>query len=367
MQSSPTPIRRLRVAGFKSIKQLDLSLRPINVLVGANGSGKSNFLSLFTFLRRLAEGRLRSYVERNGFANAFLHCGAKNTEKIVLEIEFADHAYHAEFTLDAANDALALEAAPELGQEQEYRLWWDTGGNGQRAAGVMDSLDDKPAQIIPPCLETYRVYHFQDAGPTAPFKRACKLHDDAPLRPDGANLAAFLYCLREEYPRDYREIVSTIQCIAPFFRDFHLAPKGREGDESILLRWRHRDYDEVLSANQLSEGAARFICLAALLLQPEALMPPTIILDEPELGLHPFAIAVATEMIRTLPRGIQIICATQSVRFINDFNPEDIIVVDMDKGASIFSRPNVAALEMSLEYEHLGDLWDSNMFKGQKE
>lgn len=357
------PIRRLRVAGFKSIKRLDLSLRPINVLVGANGSGKSNFLSLFTFLHHLDAGGWRRYVKRNGFANAFFHFGVKNTEAIVLEIGFADYAYHVEFIHDATNDALELD----LEIDQEYRLWWDLGGSKRRPAGVMDAPNHREPRIAPAHLETYRVYHFQDAGPTAPFKRACALHDDVPLRPDAANLAAFLYCLREEYPRDYREVVSTIRCIAPFFRDFHLAPKGRNGDEFILLRWRHRDYGGILSANQLSEGTVRFICLAALLLQPEALMPPTIILDEPELGLHPFAIAVATEMIRTLPRGVQIICATQSVKFVDDFNPEDLIVVDQKEGVSIFSRPDVAALEIWLEEFELGDLWDKNLFKGRVE
>ncbi len=368
MPGSPTPIRRLRVAGFKSIKQLDLSLRPINVLVGANGSGKSNFLSLFTFLRRLAEGRLRSYVEQNGFADAFLHCGADRTEKITLRLDMADGGrYDAEFVHDEADDTLAFAGEDRPWGAKEPNPAGRAAAGRLQPAGVMDQPDETPAMTLPACLATYRVYHFHDVGDGAPFKRACKRHDDAPLRPDAANLAAFLYRLREEYPRDYREIVSTIRCIAPFFRDFHLVPEGRKGDESILLQWRHRDYGGALSANQLPNGAARFICLAALLLQPRALMPPTIILDEPELGLHPFAIEVTAGMFKTLPRGIQIICATQSVQFINHFNPEDLIVVDSDKGASIFSRPNVAALEMSLEYEHLGDLWDSNMFKGQKE
>ena len=109
MTDSQAHLRRVQISGFKSIKEMDLKMNAINILIGANGSGKSNFISLFTFLRNLSEGKLQTYVEKNGYANTFFHFGAKSTEKITIDIDVGHNGYHVEFIHGETNDALVFE------------------------------------------------------------------------------------------------------------------------------------------------------------------------------------------------------------------------------------------------------------------
>jgi len=362
-----THLHQIKLEGFKSIKSLDLKMNPINILIGANGAGKSNFISLFTFLRNLSEGKLQTYVERQGFANTFFHFGSKRTPKIIIDIEIGMNGYHVEFVHGETNDALVFN--------DEYctvatsnKVWTIKGKLGE--SGLLpgsESASDYVRDYTRGYMEKCRVYHFHDTSPTAGFKQAQRLSSSAFLSPDARNLAPFLLYLRKRYQANYQEIISAIHTVAPFFHDFYLEPKGENEDESLLLRWIHRDYDEPFSANQLSDGTARFICMAALFLQPENSWPKTIVLDEPELGLHPAALNVLAEMVKSASKKNQVICSTQSVAFANQFEPEDFIVVDQQKGVSTFNKPNKEALSHWLEDYGMGDIWSKNLIGGRPE
>lgn len=182
---------------------------------------------------------------------------------------------------------------------------------------------------------------------------------------DAGNLAAFLYRLRQHYAKNYEEIVRTIQLIAPYFDNFVLEPQ--EGnEEQIVLKWQQKGCDDIFNASQLSDGTLRFICLATLLLQPHELQPATIIVDEPELGLHPYAITIFADMVRQLSDEKQIIISTQSVELLNEFDVEDIIVVDRGENGSEFKRLDEDALALWLEADYtLGDLWKKNILGGR--
>ena len=372
MTASQRHLRRVCISGFKSIKVLDLETNAINILIGANGSGKSNFISLFTFLHNLSQGKLCIYVEKNGFANTFFHFGTKSTQKITIDIDVGNSGYHVEFGYGMFSDSLVFEqeyclssrlnrnfdVKGELGESGLFR-------NGLSLFGEADSID--VSEYIRKYMEGCRVYHFHDTSATAAFKQAQKLSSTVYLHPDAANLAPVLRELRTSWQSSYQEIVAAIQTVAPFFHDFHLVPGGKAGDESLLLRWTHRDHDAPFSANQLSDGTARFICMATLFLQPEQLRPDTIVLDEPELGLHPAALAVLADLIKSVSKKTQVICSTQSVTFANHFQPEDFIVVDQEKGASRFSRPEPQALHDWLENYGMGDIWTKNLIGGRPE
>ena len=133
-----------------------------------------------------------------------------------------------------------------------------------------------------------------------------------------------------------------------------------------LLKWQKKGCDDIFTASQLSDGTLRFICIATLLLQPEELMPSTIIVDEPELGLHPFAITVLAEMVKSVSQKKQLILSTQSAELLNWFDPEDVIVVDNGSQGSIFRRLTTEELGAWLEEDYsLGDLWNKNLFGGR--
>lgn len=367
MIEEKTHLKRIRLSGFKSIASLDLEMRSINILIGANGAGKSNFISLFTFLRNLAEGRLQTYVEKNGFANTFFHFGAKKTENIDLGIDIGNNGYFVRFVHGETNDVLVFdtEYCTFTGSNREFHIKGKLGESGLLPEGEAESMPVKyyTKQYLNKC----RVYHFHDTSSTASFKIAQKLTSSVFLQSDAANLAPFLHFIKRFWLKNYQEIVKTIQTIAPFFHDFYLEPQGKEGDESILLRWLHKEHDDPFSANQLSDGTARFICLTTLFLQPENLRPHTIVLDEPELGLHPAALEVLAELIKATAQTTQVICSTQSVTFANFFNADDFIVVEQKKGVSEFSRLEGSNLENWLIDYNVGDLWMKNLIGGRPE
>ena len=367
MTTPKAHLKRVQIQGFKSIASLDLKMNPINILIGANGSGKSNFISLFSFLRHLSEGKLQTYVEQNGFANTFFHFGAKTTKIISLKLDVGSNGYHAEFVHGEANDALVFqqEHCTFTGSNKTFSIRGRLGESGLLPGSEAES--SYVSKYTREYLNECRVYHFHDTSSSATFKQAQQLSSNTYLQNDAANLGAFLYLLKQEYPASYQDILAAIQTVAPFFHDFYLVPQGREGDESILLRWTHREHDAPFSANQLSDGTARFICLATLFLQPEEFRPSTIVLDEPELGLHPAALEVLAEIIEVTAKTTQVICSTQSVTFANFFEPEDFIVVDQEKGVSQFVRLEKARLQAWLEDYGMGDIWMKNLIGGRPE
>ncbi len=183
--------------------------------------------------------------------------------------------------------------------------------------------------------------------------------DDDYLRFDAANIAPFLYDLKKKEQDVYQQIVDTIRLVAPFFDDFILKPNE---NEKVRLRWKQKGSDYPLKPHHLSDGTLRFICLTTVLLQPRP--PSTIIIDEPELGLHPYAIVILAELIQATSRKTQVIVSTQSPALVDCFEPEDIIVVNRKNGASVFERLNKHELSSWLEDYSLGDLWRKNIITG---
>jgi predicted ATPase len=214
-----------------------------------------------------------------------------------------------------------------------------------------------PRQILAD-LESYRVYHFHDTSDTAAAKGISDIEDNRIFRPQAENLAAFLYYLQQQKPQHFSLIQDTVRQIAPFFDKFQLAP-SRLNPTKIRLEWLERDSDAYFNASSLSDGTLRFICLAVLLLQPD--LPPLILLDEPELGLHPAAITVLANMLSSAATHTQVIVATQSVTLVNQFTPEDVWTVDREDGQSVFRQLNSADRTDWLENYALGELWEKNL------
>ena len=213
-------------------------------------------------------------------------------------------------------------------------------------------------------MQRWRVYHFLDTGATSPIKKTRDLHDNRYLRPDGANLAAFLYLLREKYASEYDLIRRTVRLVAPFFEDFSLEPLALNPD-TIRLEWRHQRSDAYFDAASLSDGTLRFMALATLLLQPEALRPSVILIDEPELGLHPYAISLLASLVKQASLKSRVILATQSPILLDHFEPEDVLVTDLVEGQTTFTRLDANDLEAWLEEYSLGQLWEKNELGGR--
>ncbi|OON89561.1 AAA family ATPase [Pyramidobacter sp.] len=356
-------LSRMKISGYKSIKDCDLDFGRINVLIGSNGAGKSNFISAFSLLQNILSKNLQVFVAQSG-VNALLYKGRKETDELAFEVFFGHNSYG--FILVPTDDNRLIF-------RKEYFCYhgqWENESNVGRGHG--ESMWENGAgnnidQYVIPILQkqNWRVYHFHDTGRSARVKQEHNISNSKVLMYDAANLAAFLYRLKNSYKRDYDEIVRTIRLIAPYFSDFVLEPQ--EGnEEQIVLKWRQVGCDDIFNASQLSDGTLRFICLATLLLQPHELQPATIVVDEPELGLHPYAIAIFSEMVRQLADEKQIIVSTQSVELLNEFDAEDVIVVDRGENGSEFKRLDADALKAWLEEDYsLGELWKKNLLGGR--
>ena len=363
----------ITVKGFKSIKSIEeLELRPINVLIGANGAGKSNFMEVFSLLNAIRLGGLRDYVMRCGGADKILHFGSKTTQQLSIEIGFENGKR--KYNIDLApNDADGMfpsnenvytsvkqETVPDDAFSTLYAL---LGGDSE--AGISNT-DQRSGAItyVREQLFHWRLYHFHDTSASSPIKKTVAVNDNHYLRHDGSNLAAFLYFLREVHWRSYDMIRRTVQLVAPFFDDFILEPLALNEDR-ILLEWRHRRSDDYFDAASLSDGSLRFIALATLLLQPKELRPSVIIVDEPELGLHPAAIAIIASLIKQVSTETQIIVASQSPIFLDYFEPDDLLVTERMKGATQITRLIPAKYKNWLEDYSLGQLWEKNKLGGR--
>ena len=363
---------QIRVQGFTSILDAEIDLRALNVLVGANGAGKSNLVRVFELLGRIVDDDLQVHVRRNGGASSLLHAGMMARS---VQIELHGRG-------GGGENRYRVHLAPGLDEdlffagEQIYHRrpghgdWFDQSlGAGHRETALHATIRARGrgqlvASYVVDMLRGCRVYHFHDTGTAARVKGVGPASDDLALAPDAGNLAAVLAALADDDAGPgavaYRRIVGAVAQVAPFFRDFVLEPGPRD---EIRLRWRQVGVDTVFSAHQMSDGTLRFVCLATLLLQP--VLPALLVLDEPELGLHPYAIVQLADLLRQAAVRSQVLVATQSVTLMNQMGLDDLIVVEQDANGSVFSRPDPSRLERWLDYYSLGELWEKNLIGGR--
>lgn len=356
---------RIDLAGFKSIREMSLPLRPMNVLIGANGAGKSNFVSAFGLLNQIVEGRLQVAVARAGGAATLLHYGPKHTASVALALQFGRNSYEAQLSV-AEGDTLFFESESCSGQGMRYsRPFHVALGSGHKETKLPVEAAHYPGRIASRVLDelrSWKVYHFHDTSPSAPVKQRGKLGDNDMLRPDASNLAAFLYRLLHTEPNAYQRILFSIRQVAPFFDNFVLRPDPIKPD-AIQLEWSEIGSDAYFNAHSLSDGTLRFICLAVLLLQPT---PPSLVLiDEPELGLHPYAVTQLAAMLQSAAARTQVLVATQSVTLMNQFDPDDVVVVDRADGQSTFRRVSAEEVATWADDYGLGEIWEKNILGGR--
>ena len=365
-----TILRRVILNGFKSIQTMDIELHDLNVLIGANGAGKSNLVSFFKMLNEMMARRLQEYIGASGRAQSLLYFGPKMTPQIKAQLEFeadngmdtytlrlfhapGDTLFFAEETLSFLQKGFSSPKIVSLGSgHQETRI------------GESAEAGEKTAKVFRNLLNHCRVYHFHDTSSTARVRQYCYIDDSRWLMPDAGNLAALLYRLRnKDNGSAYHPIVRTIRLIAPFFDDFDLEPAG-PGKKEVILNWREQGSDQVFGPHQLSDGTLRAICLVTLLLQPEDELPDLVIVDEPELGLHPYALNVIAALFSKASHHTQVLISTQSSTFLNNFDPEDVIVANREGMESQFARLDSTKLEAWLEEYSLGEVWEKNIIGG---
>lgn len=343
----------IEIKGYKSIKDQRVDLKDINILIGANGSGKSNFISFFEFLNRSYNRNLQEYISLKGGEDKILYGGKEVTGEISFRVEFDGGVNGYSAILKSGDESLVFT-------DERLLYKGDAGRNisGYSTESKIKVTDNYRAKYVIKYLDGFRKYHFHDTGSKSPFTQMSNIENDIYyLYENGENLAAFLYNIQKENLVVYHRIISTIQSVAPYFLDFFFQPNK---ENYVRLQWKDRFSNVVYGVNDLSDGTVRFIALATLFMQPE--LPQTIIIDEPELGLHPAAISKLAGLIKSVAsKRCQVILATQSTDLISYFEPEAILAVDQVNGESVFERLDSDSLSVWLEDYTVGDLWKRNI------
>ena len=352
---------RAEIKGYKSIRDISLDLGRINLIIGSNGVGKSNFIAAFRLVKDIYNKNLQQAVIQEGGASRILHFGRKVTGQITLSLHLGydqDPEARNRYSVDLgetddklfiARTTTAFYNGQWHEQVRETSKWessfqYDRSGQAYYVSPMIDSLD---------------VFHFHDTGAKSPLKQTCYISDNARLRPDGANLPAMLYLLKMKHPSLLADIEAMVSTVYPLFSRFVLEPENLSPDY-IKLHWNQVGSDYLFNAGQLSDGTLRFIALAALLMHPD--LSGTVIIDEPELGLHPNAISILSSLIKKAAGKAQVIASTQSVDLINNFTPEDILVAFRKENATEFKRLSSADLGHWMDEYTLGEMWIKNVF-----
>jgi len=359
---------KLTIKGFKSINNLeDFELKNLNVIVGGNGAGKSNFIAFFKMMRSLMDGNLNRFIRDNGGAADLLFHGAKKTKKMEFSTRFGFGTRGFRFNLVVTpNNGCAIEDEARFYAGGASR-WWGLGdsetGQSKMVEEVKNGASDASySQPVFDAISSWQIYHFHDTSASSAMRGYEIIQDNKKLRTDAANIGAFLLKLKQQYQNEYQQILDSVRLVTPFFDDFILEPRNSGAKEEVNISWSQNGSDYPMQPYHLSDGSIRFICLATALLQPEP--PATIIIDEPELGLHPAAIVILAELIQLAATRTQVVIATQSPSLIDQFSIDDIIVTNRDQGASTFKRLQEKDFSHWLENYSVGELWTKNVIVG---
>lgn len=366
-------IQSIKIQNFKSIRETeDIPIKAINVLIGPNGAGKSNFISFFKFLNRLFEKQLQTHIARKGYADSFMYFGRK-AGNIAGKIVFTNgegktsNRYRFKMEPDQANSLFFTEEFSDYNMQarKSDSISWSTlqiNMGGSPETKLHEVANSTRTEFLKDFFQSFKVFHFHDTSDSSKLKGFCNTTDYEYLVEDGSNLPAFLYRMKEKFPKHFKILEFTVKSIAPFIDSLYLQPDQLNPNQ-IELRWKEKGHDNLFNSYSLSDGTLRFICLCTLLLQPEP--PSTIIIDEPELGLHPAAITKLSAMIKSVSSLSQIIVSTQSINLLDHFEPEDILVVEREDKQTVFKRLSKDELGEWLENYTLSELWRKNVLGGR--
>ena len=370
--SKTTFIDHVRIRGFRSLADVELSGIPkAAVLIGANGSGKSNFIRFFEMLSRMLGSRsLAEFVEMQGGADDQLHGGNRRTSHIEAEVrlrtETDRNSYNYRFMLSYAHPDRFFFSEESF----RFRSDWQYLGSGHQEAEIVrvtkprefSANDLITAKVIVNRLRSCVVYQFHDTSDTSDFKKRGEAENNNRLQTNGGNLAAILYRLEQEDIKRYELICQHISRVLPVFDRFQI----EESYGKVLLRWKAKWTDKTFGAHLTSDGSLRFFALVTLLNLPPEMLPDVLLLDEPELGLHPAAISLIGGMIKSLAEKRQVIVATQSPLLVDEFDLDEIFVLELQDGRTEFRKLSPDDYQVWLDDNFTsGELWQKNLLGGR--
>ncbi len=366
-------LEAIKIRGFRSLSDVEIvDLPRAAVLIGANGSGKSNLIRFFEMMSwMLRARRLAQFITLHGGADDQLFRGSNVTPRmeaaLIMRTDAGRNDYR--FALEHAQPDrfMFVDEAFRFSTEtiDAEREWFLLGG-GHTEAEILETAQagdpgSKTARVIVALLRSCAVYQFHDTSNESRFKKRWDSSDNAQLRSHGGNLAAVLLRLEREDIRRFELICYHISRILPVFDRFEV----EEINGTVLLRWKAKGTDKTFGPHLTSDGSLRLFALVTLLNLPSDMLPGVVLLDEPELGLHPAGIGLIAGMIKQRSKERQIIVATQSPRFVDSFDLHEIVVLELRDGRTECRRLEAHEYQRWIAEFSPGQLWEKNLLGGR--
>lgn len=373
---SRSRLESVSVRGFRSLADVELSdLGDVTVLIGANGSGKSNVIRFFEMLSwMLRSQNLEQFVALQGGADDQLFLGNKVTPRMEADIRLATpdgvNEYSFALSYGAPDRFVFTEERLRFSRDDtEGQVPWQSVGSGHTEAkihsaaqGSLPDVNPATARVIRRLFQDCGTFQFHDTSARSSMKQRWDVSDNRSLRSDGGNLAAVLIRLQDDYPDRFEWVQENVRRVLPSFDHFVL----EEEHGRIFLRWRGTTSDKTFGAHLTSDGSLRFFALVTLLNLPSEMLPSVALIDEPELGLHPAAVTLVGSMIDSLASQCQVIVATQSPQLVNCFGLDEIVVMELEDSRTVACRKGRHEYERWLDEDYtMGELWQMNLLGGR--
>lgn len=378
--------KNLTVKGFRRLSDIDVELRPLTVMIGVNGVGKSSMLEAVSLLSSSAEGRLRERISHTGGLSSLLTAG--RMDSLTLGVEMAvDRDAPLSYSMMLERRGPAYSITEEMLTQQrnpwpppfkhiesrgeDVKYFDPDGAQLMRPTWRHDPFESSLAQVpkmfqaseeLRSHLASATLYHVLDVGPKAPARLPQAMEPADLPGSDGETLASCLYYLRETDPDRFEAITDTLTAAFPHSFERLDFPPVAAG--TLAMTWRDPAFGKSLFANQLSEGTLRFLWLVTLLQSPG--LPSICMIDEPEVSLHPEMLSLLADLLREASTRSLVLVATHSDRLIRFLKPAEVLVVDMaEDGSAVPTWADELDLEEWLDEYTLDEAWRMGRMGGR--
>ena len=336
-------LTNIELESFKNLKHVNIELNPLNILTGSHNIGKSNLLSLFDFLSRLVNKNLADYCKKKGGISRLSFKGKDQEDNIytVLKIKEKEDIYFYGFEILLNGDDYIFEDE-YLGIKKSGISVTNIGTKGTEA-GLRDQIKKpegkvKEASLFYNLLSNTQCYHFTDTSSESPLRKAVSKSDALPYHPNGNNLSAYFYYLKENDRQAFTEVETTLKDTFLNIESFSFKLTGK--NDNVQVFWTDRDTGMKMPLKDLSEGALRLLAHALLLVIPsdKTYLPSIILIEEAACGMHKTAFRQLIRLLRKASEHIQIIATTQNQQFVSDLNPTEVIIAEKEENGLVKMR-----------------------------
>jgi len=372
----------ITINGYRRLYNTELRMRPLSVMIGENGAGKTSLLEVFSLLADSAKGKLQQSMSRLGGIQELLTIEKSKKISFGLSILGSDkHPIYYDVSLQPKGNSYEISSEKLYQKDQSFDYIQSTGTsikyyNSETKRYITPNwahsyLETSLSQV-PKMYEISEIFRTHMASCQYYSANALSLGHDAPIRlpqkmqpvtdpgKNGEYLVSCLYHLRETSPELYEAIEDTLCTAFPGFKKLNFPPVATG---TIAMTWTDKNYSIPLYSSQLSEGMLRFLWLVTILYCSES--NSITLVDEPEVSLHPQLLCILSDIFREVSRKTHLFIATHSCRLIRFMHPSEVIVIDSENGQSQLKWADNLRLDNWLNEYNLDELWTMGRLGGK--